>query len=76
MTHDQQQLVGSLLVLVLLAVFVGVPLYLFAKMTPRILRARRKRDIKTAMRMGVLDHQLIQEVGGELYDEREWHGRW
>ncbi|WP_431774211.1 hypothetical protein [Streptomyces cucumeris] len=76
MSHDQQFLVGSLLVLGLLAVVVGGPLYLLAKAMPRIQRTRRKREIETAMRMGVFDHQLIQEVGSELYDERERHGRW
>lgn len=71
MSHDQQFLVGSLLVLALLAVVVGGPLYVATKVMPRIHRARRKREIETAMRMGVLDHQLIQEVGGKLYRERE-----
>ncbi|MBP5895225.1 hypothetical protein [Streptomyces scabiei] len=71
MSHDQQFLVGSLLVLALLAVVVGVPLYVIAKVMPRIHRARRRREIETAMRLGVADRELMDEVAGELYYERE-----
>ncbi|WP_217241379.1 hypothetical protein [Streptomyces sp. AC555_RSS877] len=71
MTHDQQFLVGCVVTLLFLAAVVGGPLFLALRMMPRINRARRRRQIETAMRLGVLDGELIQEVGDKLYRERE-----
>jgi hypothetical protein len=70
-SHDQKQLIGSLLVLALLVVVVGGPLYVLAKVMPRIKRAQRRRQIETAMRLGVADRELMDEVAGQLYYERE-----
>lgn len=74
MTRDQQFLVGCVVTLLFLGLVVGGPLYLAYRVMPRINRARRRRQIETAMRLGVLDGELIQEVGDNLYREREGRG--
>ncbi|MFE9432764.1 hypothetical protein [Streptomyces sp. NPDC006640] len=69
MSHDQQFIVGSLLTLALLAVVVGVPLYVLAKVMPRIQQARLDRQTEAHMRHGLAHRQSIDRVTDKLVRE-------